>query len=318
MFVGHFAMPFLLLYFLLNTYTELDQSRIIIFCIVSGIYGLVADLDILFAFVEAILFIVNTGNISIDKFWDISRTFHRQSTHSLFVGFLSIIGIVIQSTYISDITKPYENILFDYIISIGCGLMMGFMINDFARGILVSGLFVFCVLSITRLIRFQISFNKRVVFMSAVIGILSHPFGDIFTGTPPEFFYPIYQISLERIVLFANETLNLSVLFLFENFLVVVLILLYANAKNIKINMIRSTLLAAVISGIIISYVIPSPSINDPYQFVSGILVLTIAYIFITSYKKDIRYLLKAPIVSLIICIGYILGFAIQLLTQLF
>ena len=81
--------------------------------------------------------------------------------------------------------------------------------------------------------------------------------------------------------------------------------------------MIRSTLLAAVISGIIVSYIISSPSINDPYQFVSSILLLTVAYILITSYKKDIRYLLKAPIVSLIICIGYILGFIVQLLTQL-
>ena len=221
MFIGHFAMPFLLLYLLLHNYTELSQSQIATFSIISGIYGLVADLDIMFTFVETIIIIVNTGNISIDKFWDISRTFHRQSTHSLFVGFLSIIWIAIQSTYISNTTKPYDNIPFDYIISIGCGLVMGFMIDDFARGILVSGLFVFCILSITRLVRFRIPSNKRVVFVSAVIGILSHPFGDIFTGTPPEFFYPIYQIGLERIVLFANETLNLSVLFLFENFLVV-------------------------------------------------------------------------------------------------
>lgn len=313
MFVGHFAIPFLLLYFLLDTYTELNQSQIITFCIISGIYGLVADLDIVFAFVETILVIVNTGNISIDKFWDISRNFHRQSTHSLFVGTLSIIGIVIQSTYIDDSTNPYDNIGFDFIISIAVGSLIGFLTGTLARGILVSGLFVFCVLSITRAILFQISFNKHIVFVSAVIGILSHPFGDIFTGAPPEFFYPLYEINLERIVLFTNETLNLSVLFLFESLLVVLLILVYANGKNITLNMIRITPLAAVISGLIISYVIPSPSINNPYQFVSSILVLTIAYIFITSYKQDIRYILKAPIVSLIICIGYMFGFTVQL-----
>lgn len=305
MFIGHFALSFLLIYFLLNVYTDVETKQVIRLSLISGIYGLVADLDIIFAFVETLLFVSETGNITIEAFWNISRNFHRKSTHSLVVGVLSIIGIVIQFIYIDDVAKPYENSTFDYGISILFGGLIGMLTGNFARGVLVSGLFVFCILSVTRVILYKTSFNKNIVLVSAFVGILSHPFGDVFTGTPPNFFYPLYDINLERIVLFTNETLNISALFLIESLLFVLFMLIYADSKDINNNITYITFFAAIASGGVLSYFITSPSIDEPYTFVSGILLLTIGYIIITSYKRDVQYLFRAPIVSFLIGLGY-------------
>jgi len=305
MFIGHFALSFLLIYFLLDVCTNVETKQVIRLSLISGIYGLVADLDIIFAFVETLLFVSETGNITIEAFWNISRKFHRKSTHSLVVGLLSIIGIVIQFIYIDDVAKPYENITIDYGISILFGGLIGMLTGNFARGVLVSGLFVFCILSVTRVILYKTLFNKNIVLVSAFVGILSHPFGDVFTGTPPNFFYPLYDIHFERIVLFTNETLNISALFLIENLLFVLFMLIYADSKDIKINITYITFSAAIASGGVLSYFITSPSIDEPYKFVSGILLLTSGYIIITSYKRDVRYLFRAPIVSFLICLGY-------------
>ena len=50
--------------------------------------------------------------------------------------------------------------------------------------------------------------------LAAVFGLASHPFGDVFTGSPPRFFYP-FDVTLlhSRISLLADPTLNLLAIF---------------------------------------------------------------------------------------------------------
>jgi hypothetical protein len=53
-------------------------------------------------------------------------------------------------------------------------------------------------------------FRPRTVGLAAALGLLSHPFGDLLTGEPPAFLYPLdVTVVATRPELFADPTLNL-------------------------------------------------------------------------------------------------------------
>ncbi len=77
---------------------------------------------------------------------------------------------------------------------------------------LVFGLAVWC-----RHSRTSRDVSPRTVTGLALLGLLTHPFGDLFTGGPPPFFYP-FDVTLvaERVMLHPDPTTHLLAAFAIE------------------------------------------------------------------------------------------------------
>jgi len=78
----------------------------------------------------------------------------------------------------------------------------------------VTLLFVFGAVAIGAVVDRYAGLTGTEVFAAALVGLVSHPFGDLFTGEPPAMLYPVETaLVTERVALAADPTLHLLAAF---------------------------------------------------------------------------------------------------------
>ena len=111
-----------------------------------------------------------------------------------------------------------------------------------------------------------------VAFLVAAVALFSHPFGDLFTGSPPALFYPLeFTLLTERVSLAADPTLHLLGAFFLE--LAAIWLGLYALLR-LRQHTIRSSLhpRAAIGGAYAIAVVfLPAPTLDASYHFVFSV-----------------------------------------------
>lgn len=179
------------------------QQALVIGLLAFG-FAVVPDIDILHAVMGLIRSPPSDPFRANDAFWDVSRELHRGITHSLVISAPAAISFGFLRG-----SRPWQ--------AVGVGLLallvvLGTVVGD-TLGFVMMSLFILSGLGVVLVARY-VGVGFEGTFGAASVGLLTHPFGDLFTGSPPEILYPS-SISLfsERVVLLSDQTLNLLAVF---------------------------------------------------------------------------------------------------------
>lgn len=263
MFVGHAFVAFALGASVASR-MGLTRYRALQFGLVAGAFAVVPDVDILYAVVGMLQADPEGLWSATAAFWDSSRAVHRAMTHSLVlaapaaVGFalaagqqrarlaaaLPLVGLVGLGWLIDGALAAAMLLLF-----VGAGVMV-------ARGASRAGM------------------TPPAVLAAALVGLGTHPFGDLFTGRPPPLFYPVAESFGDRVTLLVDPTLNLLGVFglelaaIWAGVFVAGRIVGWSPAEAIDHRAGVGALYGAA------AFVLPPPTLETSYHFVFSILAV--------------------------------------------
>lgn len=264
MFVGHGLLAFALVGLVARQF-GVPARRALALGVVAGLFATLPDVDILYGPV-GLLGGVSGFADAVDTFWATGNVVHRGPTHSLLVGTVAAtaFALVARQSWLAR--------------GLGGGLLGGLVV--LAAG--VSGtldatiLAAFAVggLGIVALSR-RLDLGPRALFPTALAGLLSHPFGDLLTGTPPDFLYPLDVVTLsERLSVHGDETVHLLASFALELAVVWLALAVYFRLtdRSLAANVDRRAGLGAVYGAAI--FVLPAPTVDSASPFVVSVLSL--------------------------------------------
>ena len=258
MFAGHFFLAFLLVS-LFSYFAGGEREHSLYLGIFAGLFGFAPDLDTFYAFTQLPGLLVSGFN-PFESFHMATGVIHRGITHSLITGLVTVFLVV----------AAYENKVYNF-LSV---LILGFY------GLLLNGVIGAQVMvvygSAIALISYRAAdyISREEIFFVGFFGLLSHPFGDLFTGTPPKLLYPVTDLSVSKIILFEQPELNVLIILLSELFLVAagLTLIIYLGDFNI-------TPLASITAFVVIFYIpfliLIQPSVGTTHRFTLSILGFT-------------------------------------------
>ena len=296
MIIGHFFLAFALTA-IIGKYLEIEDQRLIKLGFLAALIALIPDVDIVFAFSEILT--LGSGFYEFtDSFWTASEATHRGLTHSLVILGAVSSGLI---TYHRTGSKLFASVL----------------LTGFTAAALTQGLFsaatmaMFIALGLLLTEKIGRNFTPREFGLTVITGLIIHPFGDVFTGTPPEFLYPLGLSLMEsRIILNTDPVINLLAILLIELSTALLAIKKYSDLKGLKIwDELRYIPLLGVFF-VIPGLFIREPTMSTSYQMVGGLIVFAAAAVFLVRLLdgRDNRFALAVNIAvtSVISTISYL------------
>lgn len=198
MFVGHGLLAFALAAWAADR-LGWPAERALVLGLVAGAFGLVPDVDILYAPL-GLLGGVDGVLDAAAAFWSTGNVVHRAATHSLLVAVVAapMAGLWARGTRRAKLLAA----------GLGAGLV-AVTVPDGGLLASIAAVFVVAVLSVAAAGR-RVGLDAAPVALAALVGLLTHPFGDLFTGEPPDFLYPLdATLVAERVTLHPDPTLHL-------------------------------------------------------------------------------------------------------------
>jgi membrane-bound metal-dependent hydrolase YbcI (DUF457 family) len=130
-------------------------------------------------------------------------------------------------------------------------------------------------IGLTEISRLRFHLSPKAIGTVALVGMASHPWGDLVTGSPPALLYPLdTAVITERVVLSGDPTIHLLSAFAIE--LVVILLAAIAVARQSEFDPRRLVDRRAALGaayGLIAVLIVP-PTIERSYPFVFSILAV--------------------------------------------
>ncbi|WP_265111661.1 metal-dependent hydrolase [Halosolutus halophilus] len=212
MFVGHALFAFATAA-LVADWRGWDRRRALVVGAVAGAFATVPDVDVAYALVGLAAWNASDGVFAASTaFWDASRLVHRSVTHSLVVGAVAAPAFGLIAARDSSRARLAR--------AIGIGLLLVLIALALVDGPLaafVMGLFAAGGVLVAAETDRWTSLSPPTVALAALWGLWSHPWGDLVTGSPPDWLYPFASPLLTtRIVLHADPTLHLLGAFAIE------------------------------------------------------------------------------------------------------
>ncbi len=214
MFVGHALLAFAVAA-LAADWRGWDRRPALLVGTVAGAFATIPDIDVAYALVGLLEWQALGGDLGAPAaFWGASRDVHRSVTHSLVVGavaapafgLLAVRGRSARSRA-SHTAGIGALVALVAIALVWDGPLAAFMMVLFA----VSGVFL------SRGIARLSTLGPTTVAVAALWGLWSHPWGDLVTGSPPDWVFPFGAPALEsRVVLHPDPTLHLLGAFAIE------------------------------------------------------------------------------------------------------
>ena len=278
MIVGHFLLAFSLVA-LYAIYRELGSEYALTMGLIAGGFAVLPDIDILFAARELLVLFSSGVSGFVDSFWQTSKIVHRGWTHSLVTLFISasLFSIYHKTSYrlIAITALP---------VAFFTGIHYG---NVFTAGVMI--FFIAGGLLISRIAESKV--ESRDFTLSVFLGLLLHPFGDVFTGTPPEFFYP-FETGLfsSRVIIFGDPVINLLAIFALEFSLVWIGLLTVSKLRGIDVKReIKGFSFIGLVYAPAAIY-IQAPTLEVAYQFVFSVIGFGALIAFVAVYLSEEKY----------------------------
>lgn len=262
MFVGHAFIAFALGGSLAIRY-GLTRYRAIQFGVLAGLFATVPDVDMIYAVAGVLRADPNGVRAATAVFWDSSRTVHRAMTHSVVLAVPAAIGFALATS-----TRRWR-------LAAAVPLLGLVALGWFSKGLLAAAmllLFVGAGVVVARLAA-RMNVRPRVVLAGALLGLVSHPFGDLFTGSPPPLFFPFgTQVFGDRVTLLADPTLNLLAIFGLELFAIWIGVAIAARLLGWSLlGAVDRPAAGGVLYGAA-AFVLVPPTLETSYQFVLSVL----------------------------------------------
>lgn len=237
-------------------------ERALWFGLVAGAFGLAPDVDIIYAPVGVVGAATLMG--AAEGFWATGNAVHRAVTHSLLVGGATAgaVGALTREG------RAWQ--------AVGGAALAGLLVVTAAvsgvLGLVVMAVFLATAVAIAAVGR-RAGLSSRVVAAAALVGLLTHPFGDLLTGSPPAMLYPLdVQLVSGRIDTFADPTLALLVPFALELAVAWVAVLAYLRVTPGPVApRLRASLSRRAVVGVafgLAALALPAPTLETSYHFV--------------------------------------------------
>ncbi|WP_248897236.1 metal-dependent hydrolase [Haloplanus halobius] len=263
MFVGHAAVAFALVG-AVALRRGWPAERALTIGLVAGGFAALPDIDIAYALVGVASAAGGDALALASAFWATGNVVHRAVTHSLV--FAPAVAVVAALRTAGPTARWLSWPLGLSLVAIA-GLVSG------ALGAAVTLPFVVGSVALGHLVASRTGFTTRQVFAAALIGLASHPFGDLFTGEPPAMLYPVDAALVgDRIALAADPTLHLLATFGLELATVWAALAVVCVATGLRPTTAvgpHATLGAGYAASVVL---IPAPTLELSYPFVFSVL----------------------------------------------
>lgn len=265
MMVGHSLLAFSVVTFF-ATRMGYTPRRSLLLGLLAASFAVLPDVDMAYAFLG--LLEGGSGGVwgAVNSFWANSTVTHRGVTHSLVFAIPSALGF----GYITHKHRSFR-LISAFILSL---LLVSVV---FLQGLLPGVIFLFFVLGgvSVALAAKSLFLDVREVLSVALFGLVTHPFGDVFTGKPPAFLYPFDSSFLvKRVVLVSEPVLNLIVIFGIELLIIWVAVTVYGDI--IDRSVVEALDTRVLFGGVyaVAVLLMPPPSLSMSYHFVFGVVCL--------------------------------------------
>jgi hypothetical protein len=252
------------------------RERALAFGVVAAAFASVPDVDMLYALVG----LARVGMAGVWEmtaaFWGSSHLVHRAVTHSLVVGVVAAVafaGSAADRGRFGRLGRPFATLLLAGLVAVAF-FESGFLAGAIMSVFLLAGVAVAVVAARTT------DFGPRGILAAALLGLLVHPFGDVFTGEPPRFLYPLDAGALEflpvadRVVLLPDPTLNLLAVFGVELATIWLAGVVYLRVTDQRLFAHVDTRAAVGVAYAIAAVTMPAPTMAVSYHFVFSILAV--------------------------------------------
>ncbi|ADB60748.1 hypothetical protein Htur_1863 [Haloterrigena turkmenica DSM 5511] len=214
MFVGHALLAFAVAA-LVADWRGWERRPALVVGVVAGAFAAIPDVDVAYAFVGLLRWQVADGVLGASTaFWDASRVVHRSATHSLVVGAVAApaFGLLAVRGRSDRARVAYLSAL-----AVLTALVAVALLADGPLAAVVVVLFAVSGALVARGVARRTTLSPSTVAIAALWGLWSHPWGDLVTGSPPDWFFPFDSPMLEsRVVLHPDPTLHLLGAFAIE------------------------------------------------------------------------------------------------------
>lgn len=289
MFVGHAFVAFAL-GATVSARLGLTRYRALQFGLVAGAFAVVPDVDILYAVFGMLQ--ADPGGVwaATAAFWDSSRAVHRAMTHSLVLAAPAAIGFALAA--------GRRRVRLTAALPLAGLVALGWLLEGALAAAMLL-LFAGAGVAVARLASRE-GLAPRSVLAAAVVGLGTHPFGDLFTGSPPPLFYPIGTGMFgERVALLADPTLNLLAVFGLE--LATIWVGVFVAARLVgwsPLGAIDPRAGVGVLYGAA-AFVLPAPTLETSYHFVFSVLAVGSVGAAPLAGRLDRRQLAPAAVTAL-------------------
>ncbi|USZ68060.1 metal-dependent hydrolase [Halorussus salilacus] len=240
-----------------------SPQRALSFGVVAAAFATVPDVDMAYAGVG--LAQAGVGGVweLTSAFWGSSTLVHRAVTHSLVVGAVAAVAFAATA---SDRARVAA-------VPLGAALVGAAFVESGPLGAAIMGLFVLAGVGVAVVAAGTTDLGPRELLVAALVGLLSHPFGDVLTGEPPGFFYPFDLLAFDsRVVLLGDPTLNLLAVFGVELATIWVAGYVYLRANDERLLAHVDARAAVGAAYAIAALALPAPTMEVSYHFVFSIL----------------------------------------------
>lgn len=262
MFVGHALLAFALVAGVAHA-LDRPRERALALGALAAAFATAPDVDMLYAPVGVVGADTVTG--AATGFWSAGNVVHRAVTHSLPVGGV-LAGALAALARGGRYRYPAGAAL--------AGLVAVAAAESGALGAVVMAAFVLVALAVAAG-GVLLGFSPRAVGAAALVGLLSHPFGDLLTGEPPAMLYPLdAALVASRPDPFADPTLNLLAPFALELAVawLAALTYLWVDGARLRETLAGRATVGAGYAGA--ALVLPAPTLETSYHFVFSVLAV--------------------------------------------
>ncbi|WP_284008896.1 metal-dependent hydrolase [Haloarcula pelagica] len=280
MFVGHGLFAFAVVV-LLAQWLGVAPRRAVQFGAVAGLFAAVPDVDVVYAPVGLLL--RSTATVGPDVFWETANVIHRGPTHSLVMGGTLAVAAVCWrlSTGAGRALAVALVVSLTVVAAVVSGPVGGVVTLVFAA----SGLAVAAVAG-------RLDVSPRTLLPLALVGLLSHPFGDLFTGSPPPLLYPFdVQVVTDLVVLHPDPTLHLLGAFAIELSTVWLAVYAYAHSRGQSLTRLVHPRASLGVGYAGAALVIPAPTLEQSAHFVFSVLALGAVGTPIRPFSREVDWL---------------------------
>ncbi len=275
MFVGHGLLAFAVVAGLAAR--RLSHERALLAGALAGAFATAPDVDMLFAVLKAADAATPGG--AAESFWAATDTLHRSVTHSLVVG--AVLAAVLGAWRARSHSTAFAGAL-----AAAGGLVGGVWLTGGALTAAMVGVFLAAGLGIA-LAAERLGFGPRAVTGLAAVGFLSHPFGDLLAGSPPDLLYPLgWQVLTERLALSPDPTVHLLAAFFLELGVIWLALVVVLRLRGREVRSVVRPRAALGVGYAAVVLVVPAPTVDVASPFVFSVLAVGLVGVPLTRRPR--------------------------------
>jgi membrane-bound metal-dependent hydrolase YbcI (DUF457 family) len=259
-----------------------DRRHALAVAAVAALFATVPDVDMLYAPLGLLGGVAGPMDAA-GTFWERGNVVHRELTHSLVIGALAAVGFALwhrgsstapHDTHLLSVSPPSPFLFRAAGIAILTGVVTVGLLTSGVLPAAILTVFVLAGIATTHL-GARLGLSHAETLWAAALGLLSHPFGDLLTGSPPALLYPFDVVVIaDRVALAGDPTLNLLGAFALELAAVWLGVAAYFRLRGYRCRDHGDVRATGGLAYAGAALALPAPTLDVSYHFVFPLLGL--------------------------------------------